>query len=138
MNLMLIREDDPLTKHNWGQLWIDGLYFGETLEDTDRYLEANPNAKVDGDTAIPRGRYPVTITMSTRFGKLMPLVGDVPNFSGVRIHGGNTEADTSGCPLLGSVRTATGIANCAGINERLMERLQAALDRGEDVWLEVN
>ena len=136
--MMLIREDDPTSNHNFGQLWIDGIYFGETLEDTDRFLESHPMDKVPNDTAIPRGRYPVTLTMSTRFGKVMPLVSDVSGFDGIRIHGGNSEADTHGCPLLGSVRTATGIANCAGINERLIDRLQAALDRKEDIWLEVN
>ena len=136
MNLMLIREDDPLNKHNFGQLWVDGMYFGETLEDKDRYLEAG-EVKVDGDTAIPRGRYPVTLSMSQRFGRVMPEIQDVPGFTGVRIHGGNTEKDTAGCPLLGSVRTKDGVANCAGINERLIERIQAALDRGEDIRLEV-
>jgi hypothetical protein len=136
MNLQIIRDDDPDQKHNWGKLYIDGLYFGETLEDKDRFLEAG-EVKVDGDTAIPRGRYKVTLSLSQRFGRIMPEVHDVPGFSGVRIHGGNVEADTHGCPLLGAVRTAEGIANCKGVNDRLMERLEAALDRGEDCFLEI-
>ena len=135
MNISLIREDDGT--HNFGKLYIDDLYFGETLEDTDRYLEAG-GEKVQDDTAIPRGRYKVTVSMSNRFGRPMPEVHDVPGFTGVRIHGGNTTEDTAGCPLLGAVRTASGIANCKGVNERLMDRLHAAAARNEDVWLEVS
>ena len=137
MNLSLIRDDDPDGKHNFGKFYIDGLYFGETLEDKDRFLEAG-GVKVQNDTAIPRGRHKVTVSMSQRFGRPMPEIHDVPGFSGVRIHGGNVEADTAGCPLLGTTRTADGIANCKGVNDRLMNRLHAAEARNEDVWLEVS
>ena len=136
MKIELIREDDPGQKHNFGQMWIDGVYFGETLEDKDRYLEAG-EVKVPKDTAIPRGVYDVILSMSDRFKRIMPEVLEVPGFTGVRIHGGNTEADTEGCPLLGAVRTATGVANCAGINERLRDRIGEAIADGEEVTLEV-
>ncbi len=121
----------------FGKLFIDGRYFGETLEDTDRELEKG-GVKVYGESAIPRGRYPVVVSVSRRFGREMPEVLDVPEFSGIRIHGGNTEHDTLGCPLLGQVRTATGVANCKGINDRLLMTLKAAIQRGEDVWLLVS
>ena len=137
MNISVVREDDSNSPHNFGQMWIDNIYFGETLEDKDRFLESPGEVKVDGDTAIPRGRYKVTLSMSQRFGRIMPEVHDVPGFSGVRIHGGNTEADTSGCILLGTVRTPNGIANCKPINDRLIDRLESAQDRGEDVFLEI-
>jgi hypothetical protein len=133
----LIRDDDPSQKHNWGKFFVDRLFFGETLEDKDRHLEAG-GEKVYGDTAIPRGRYRVTLSMSRRFGRNMPEIHDVPGFTGVRIHGGNTEHDTLGCPLLGQTRTATGIANCKGVNDRLYVTLLAAEQRCEEVWLEVS
>ena len=136
MNITLIREGEN-PKHNFGQMYIDGIYFGDTLEDEDRFLESDPTGKVQDQTAIPRGRYLVTLSLSKRFGKIMPEVHDVPGFSGIRIHGGNSTEDTSGCPLLGSVRTKDGIANCKGVNERLMDRLEAAAERNEEVWLEV-
>lgn len=136
IELELIRDGDK--PHNWGKLFADGKYFGETLEDPDRYLETGEQEKVDGNTAIPRGRYPIDLTPSARWkGKLMLQVMDVPGFSGVRIHGGNTEADTHGCPLLGNVRTAAGVANCAGINDRLINLVAAAISCGDDVWLTV-
>ena len=138
MNISVVREDDPSNSHNFGQMWIDNIYFGETLEDKDRFLESPGEVKVDGDTAIPRGRYKVTLSLSQRFGRIMPEVHDVPGFSGVRIHGGNTEADTSGCILLGSVRTKDGIANCKPINDRLINRIEVEITAGQEVWLEVS
>ena len=135
MNIDLIRDLAERTK-TFGKLFIDGKYLGETLEDTDRFLE-DGGEKIDGQTAIPRGRYKVTVTYSNRFKKPMPYIHDVPDFDGVRIHGGNTEEDTHGCPLLGNVRSSTGIAQCAGVNERLMHMLEACEDRGEPVWLTV-
>ena len=137
MILELIRDDDPANKHNWGKLFVDRMYLGETLEDPDKYLEIG-GEKEYGDTAIPRGRYRLTLTPSRRFGRIMPEVLGVPGFTGVRIHGGNTEHDTLGCPLLGQVRTDDGISNCAGVNERLYLTLQAADQRGEEVWIEVS
>ena len=78
-----------------------------TLEDKERLV------KVKGQTAIPTGKYTVIVTMSPRFKKELPLIMNVPNFSGVRFHGGNTENDSEGCPLLGMVRHSNAISNCA-------------------------
>lgn len=135
--LIEIIRDDELPTRTFGKMFIDGKYFGETLEDTDREMEKG-GIKVYGESAIPRGRYQVVTSVSRRFGREMPEVLDVPEFRGVRIHGGNGPDDTLGCPLLGQVRTATGVANCKGINDRLMMYLKAAMQRGEDVWLEVS
>ncbi len=123
--------------HNWGKMFIDGAYFGETLEDPDRHLE-DGGEKIDGDTAIPRGRYQVALTYSNRFRKIMPELLHVPRFSGVRIHGGMSEIDTRGCILLGAERTDTGIRDCAGINQKLLECLNLAQYRRHIVWLEVS
>lgn len=135
MNIDLIRDTKDPTK-TFGKMFIDGKYLGETLEDADRILE-DGGEKIDGQTAIPRGRYKVTVTYSNRFKKPMPYLHDVPDFDGVRIHGGNTEEDTHGCPLLGNIRTKDGIAQCSGANERLMHLLESCEDRGEDVWITV-
>ncbi len=137
MEIELIRDDDPSNKHNYGKLFVDKLFFGETLEDKDRYLEFDGD-KVFGDTAIPRGRYRVTLSPSQRFGRVMPEIHDVPDFTGVRIHGGNTEADTHGCPLLGQTRISAGVANCKGVNDRLYVTLQAAEQRKEEVWITIS
>lgn len=136
MLIEIIRDDEFPTK-TFGKMFIDGKYFGETLEDTDREIEKG-GVKVYGESAIPRGRYLVITSVSRRFGKEMPEVINVPGFEGIRIHGGNTEHDTLGCPLLGQVRTATGVANCKGINDRFLMILKAAAQRSENVWLEIS
>ena len=137
MEIELIRDDDPSNKHNYGKLFVDKLFYGETLEDKDRRLE-DGGEKVDGDTAIPRGRYKVTLSMSRRFGRVMLELHDVPGFTGVRIHGANDERDVLGCIGLGQTRTPAGIANCKGVNDRLYVTLQAAEQRKEEVWITVS
>ena len=80
-----------------GKLYVDGVKFCDTLEDKVRpYGE-----KIYGETAIPFGEYKVIITYSQRFKRHLPLLLDVPMFSGIRIHPGNTAADTHGCILVG-------------------------------------
>lgn len=121
-----------------GEMFIEGRLFGYTLEDTDRHLESG-GIKIKGETAIPRGRYLVSLNFSTRFRKIMPWVHDVPGFSGVRIHGGNTAADTEGCPLLGQYRYKDKgmVYECGPINTRLISELEACQRVGEGVWMVV-
>jgi len=83
--------------HTVGKMYVDGIYECYTLEDAVRN-----GTKVLGKTAIPIGTYKLIIDASTRFKQDMPHILDVPNFTGVRIHAGNTSADTDGCILLGS------------------------------------
>ena len=86
-----------------GKLYIDyqngkgEQYFCDTLEDTVR------KDKIFGKTAIPAGQYRCLNTMSARFKAIMPYIQDVNGFIGVRIHAGNSEADTLGCILVGTI-----------------------------------
>jgi hypothetical protein len=59
--------------------------------------------KIFGKTAIPAGQYRCLNTMSARFNAIMPYIQDVNGFTGIRIHAGNTEADTLGCILVGTI-----------------------------------
>ncbi len=101
-----------------GKLSVDGVFFCYTVEDTIR------DVKVAGKTAIPFGRYKVILNMSNRFQKIMPLLLDVPNYEGVRIHSGNTAADTEGCIIVGMERTKDGVALSRICWEKLMEKLK--------------
>lgn len=90
-----------------GKVIIDGKRFCESMEDKDRGLtqgmsdEEIKRVKVYGETAIPTGVYTVKMTYSPKYKRNMPEVLDVPGFSGIRIHSGNTAKDSLGCILLG-------------------------------------
>lgn len=108
-----------------GKLYVDGEYFCDTLEDKDRGLTSSmplediKKAKVYGQTAIPSGKYQVTMNMSSRFKKVMPLLLNVPGFDGIRIHSGNTAADTQGCILLGQNKVVGKVINSRIYTDKL-------------------
>ena len=105
-----------------GRLYIDGVYHSETLEDVER------TQKVQGETCIPDGEYRVVINMSNRFKKLMPLLLNVPNFEGIRIHSGNTHKDTSGCILVGQNKIKGMLVNSRLMFDNLMDKIQNEKD----------
>ena len=111
-----------------GELYIDGERECFILEDARRPV------KIPGATCIPEGVYPVRITHSPRFNVEMPLVCDVPGFAGVRIHPGNTAADTEGCLLPGRVRHGDAVLESRKAYVDLFARLQGASD---DITLHV-
>ena len=106
MEIVLHRQY-PKPTYTIGKLYIDGQYFCDTCEDTDRGLEQTMDVpdvlkrKIKNETAIPTGEYIVRFTYSPRFKRLMPQIENVKGFSGVRMHGGNSSKDTDGCPLFG-------------------------------------
>jgi hypothetical protein len=113
-----------------GVLLIDGVQFAETLEDTVRN-----DGKVWGQTAIPAGTYPVTITKSQRFGKMLPLIENVPGFSGIRIHAGSSQFDTEGCILVGQYHVGAELMHSRIAMEALMSKLAPVVARGESITL---
>lgn len=122
-----------------GKLYVDGVFECYTLEDTDRKLESG-GTKVQDRTAIPRGIYNVSWTMSNRFKKEMPLLLDVPGFAGVRIHAGNSDVDTEGCILIGAVNSNDNddwIASSKVAVGRLYPKIREAVLAKEKVTLEI-
>lgn len=105
-----------------GELFIDGVFECFVLED--RFRPA-PEAKVKGATCIPLGRYRVEISHSPKFNRDLPLLLDVPGFTGVRIHPGNTPADTEGCLLPGRVRHGESVLESRVAFDALFAKLQA-------------
>lgn len=102
-----------------GKLYLNDEYFCDTLEDVVR----PEGRKIAGRTAIPTGEYKVVLTESKRFKKLLPLLIDVPNFTGVRIHSGNTHHDTEGCILVGENKVKGRVINSRATMNRLMAQL---------------
>ena len=121
-----------------GRLAIDGTYLCDTLEPTWRDIgPGGKGRKILGRTAIPEGRYPVVITWSPKFGKWLPLLLHVPQFTGVRIHAGNTPADTAGCILPGLNRKPGYVLDSTRYVNLLKRRIVEAKERGEGVWITV-
>lgn len=141
------------TDYTIGRLLVDGVYFCDTMEPTDRGLVGTMTAeevravKRKGLTAIPVGRYRVTLAVKSpkmsakvtyRFcdGRLPRLV-NVPGYEGILIHIGNFPRDTQGCILVGRNVERGKLLYSTQMFRRLYEVLQAAVGRGEDVWAEV-
>ena len=122
-----------------GQLVVrDKTYF--TMEDKVREIEGVPVSewKIKNVTAIPRGSYKVIMTFSNRFKKELPLLVDVPGYTGVRIHAGNTAVDTEGCLLVGTGRAKGGyIINSRAAVGELLSILEECYDRNEEVWIDI-
>lgn len=141
------------TEYTIGRLSIDGTYFCDTLEDTDRGLddgmsEAEIRAKkVYGRTAIPTGEYEVTIdVVSPRFstkasyrqikGKL-PRLLNVKGFDGILIHIGNSATDSHGCILVGQNNVKGRVINSTQTFYRLYPQLQRARAKGEKITIKI-
>lgn len=118
-----------------GKLTIDDVFECFTLED--RYRPP-PEPKVPRETCIPVGEFQVVITHSQRFRVMMPLLLDVPGFQGVRIHPGNTPADTEGCILVGRKRGDSAVFESLLAYRQLFEKLQQAVLRGQRIDLAVS
>ena len=54
----------------------------------------------NADYIIPVGTYPVSVTLSPRFQRNLPLIGNVPGRSGIRIHRGTKPEHSKGCILV--------------------------------------
>lgn len=125
-----------------GELLADGKPLCFTLEDEIREVPGVPvgHWKIKGATAIPAGRYRVTLEDSPRFGPATMTINSVPGFTGVRIHGGNKHEDTEGCPLLGlKVTTTTIVGGTSGPAVKLVkDAVRAALASGQQVWIDIN
>jgi hypothetical protein len=133
MELVLTR-DAFLPTRTLGKLYADNVFECFTCEDKYR----NPSeAKVPGETAIPKGRYRVIITLSNRFKRELPLLLNVPNYEGVRIHSGNTEADTEGCILCGSTRNDSGVFSSRIATNNLILKIRNAINSGKEVWITI-
>lgn len=127
-----------------GKFYAEDVFLGWILEDKDR--DANRDGdlsdpgeqKVYAETAIPRGRYPFKITHSPKFGKLLPEIQNVPGFSGIRVHPGNTKKDTAGCPLPGRYPDgADSVVESTVTFNAIFGVLKAAEEAGEENFITV-
>ncbi len=133
-----------------GKLYIDGKYFCDTIEDTDRGLSSTMNEavivakKIKHKTAIPAGKYAVDMrTVSPRFGSQafykdvcggrVPRLQGVKGFDGVLIHCGNTAEDSSGCILVGYNTKKGMVTN----SKDTFRRLYQVIAKADSVFLTI-
>lgn len=116
-----------------GELTVDGKYECFIIEDN----YPTPWVKTPGKTAIPAGKYEVIVNLSNRFKVDMPLLLNVPQYAGVRIHPGNTSADTEGCLLPGRIRQTDKVLESKLAYEALFTKIKAALAKGEKVHITI-
>ena len=119
MKLQLIRNKSS-NQSTTGRLLVENHFQCWTLEDVVRPV------KIAGKTAIPAGTYKVVITESVRFKRRLPLLLDVPGFTGIRIHPGNSAADTEGCILVGSSVSTDWVGGSRAAFDRLFDLLEHA------------
>ena len=119
-----------------GKLYIDDAYFCDTLEDTVRDINKsgkfdNGEQKIKGKTAIPYGTYEIKWTYSPRFKKYTPQLMNVPSFEGIRVHAGNTSADTEGCLILGENKYVGKVLNSRATINKFYPIIKEACSNGK-------
>jgi hypothetical protein len=137
-----------------GKLSINGKYFCDTLEDSDRGLDSSmpldvlKHKKLAHITAIPTGRYQVVMNIvSPRLSKSkfykqfgegrVPRLLNVPAFEGILIHCGNTAKDTDGCILVGKNSKVGMVLDSKITYSNLYPLLEAAYKRNERIFITV-
>ena len=140
-----------------GRLYIDGQYFCDTVEDKDRDLNHNGvfdngEKKVYAETAIPNGRYQVTMwVQSPKFSKrteynwwkpngkygMLPRLISVPSFDGILIHAGSSAKSSAGCLIVGKNTIVGQVTDSMNTCKKLYPMLWEAAQRGEKIWITV-
>ncbi len=132
---LTLKRTDFTADSTIGNLYINDKFFSYVLEDKDRGLTQSMNIieikarKVFGLTAIPYGTYKVILSMSNRFKRLMPEILNVKGFEGIRIHRGNTAANSLGCLIVGLKKSPNSVYESTAAETALMRVLQA--EKGE-------
>lgn len=141
MELLLLREATSGLTCTIGSLFVNDQFECYTLEDVVREVPGKPvlEWKIPHETAIPRGRYQVIITLSKRFGYETPILIGVQGFDGIRIHPGNTGRDTEGCILVGRTKDAGGefIGESRAAWGLLDDKIRDALGSREHVYITI-
>ena len=127
---ILVKRETFTNDSTISKMYINGVVHCYVLEDAVR------DVKIKNITAIPTGRYEVAITYSNRFKQLMPLLLNVPNYEGVRIHWGNYSKDTEGCLLVGSTKAVNMVGNSRTAYAKLLAILSKTI-KTEKIWLTI-
>ena len=144
----------PKVTYTIGRLYIDGIYYCNTLEDYDRGLrQSDPlrdiqRRKIAGETAIPKGTYEVQMNVtSPKYAGVawyynfcrgkMPRLKDVPGFDGILIHPGTSALDTKGCILVGKNTKVGKLTDSRACFMEVYKLMKSASDKGEKITIEI-
>ena len=122
-----------------GKLYIDGVYFSDTIEDmvrdlppvcpnTPRGIACACKEKVYAETAIPAGTYKVTMQFSPRFKRVLPYLHDVPHFLGILIHNGTDQGHSAGCIIVGKNKIRGKVLESRQTLDSLIAKIGSAKD----------
>lgn len=144
------------SEYTIGKLYVDGEYVCDTIEDTVRDLDkdgkfANGEVKIPGRTAIPYGRYEITMKVKSpkysnftkyswakKYDGYLPRLLNVPHFDGVLIHVGNSALDSEACVLVGENKVVGKVINSVNTFRKLMdEYLVPAKKRNEQIYIDI-
>lgn len=144
------------SEYTIGKLYVDGEYVADTIEDTVRDLDkdgkfANGEVKIQGKTAIPYGRYEITMKVKSpkysnfskyswakKYDGYLPRLLNVSNFEGVLLHPGNTSSESAGCILTGENKVVGKVINSVNTFRRLMDDyLVPAKKRNENIVIAI-
>ena len=126
-----------------GSLYIDERYICDTIEDKvrdfnkDGDLNDPGEQKVYGRTAIPYGTYAMDLTMSPKFTRLLPLIMDVPHFTGIRIHRGNSAEDSAGCILPGENKIKGRVIHSTEYEVLIVKEMMKAIRYGRTISITI-
>lgn len=139
---LLLERKYPKSNYTIGNLYINGKFFCNTLEDCVRDINKNGafdcgEFKIKGHTAIPYGKYEIKITYSPKFKRELPLLLNVPHFEGIRIHRGNTEKDSSGCILPGENKQKGKVLNSTKYELELTKLIKDCNSKNEKVIIKI-
>lgn len=121
---LLVKREFFAETYTIGKLYVDGVYFCDTLENPVR----PEGVKIPNETAIPYDTYKVIVNFSPKFKRLLPRLLNVPMFDGILIHRGNSVKDTSGCILVGENKVKGMVLNSTPYEEKLVELLKDKKD----------
>ena len=144
----------PKVTYTIGRLYIDGIFYCNTLEDRDRGLmQTDPlsdilKRKIAGETAIPKGTYEVAMNVtSPKYAGVawyynfcrgkMPRLKDVPGFDGILIHPGTSALDTKGCILVGKNTKVGKLTDSRACFQEIYKQMKEAADHGEKITIEI-
>lgn len=149
---LTIKRTITRNSYTLGKLYVDGVYFCDTLEDKDRGLTQNMSVeqiksmKIPGETAIPKGTYRVTLdVISPKFSKYpfymqtcggkLPRLIDVKGYEGVLIHvadGPKRDSLVQGCIGIGNLSAEEYLMNGKKVFAELYNKM-----KGNNIELEI-